>query len=300
MGFNSEIILETAIVIICFFELGNVGQQKGVFFVEFVKAEIKDTELIYEMVCDTIRTVYPKFYPVQVVDFFCRHHSKENIIRDIKEGCSKILYDKGRAVGTGTVINNHITRVFVRPGLQRQGYGSYIMQCLEDEISVSYDCAYLDASLPACIFYEKLGYKSVRHESYVLEKGAVLVYDIMEKQLAKATAEPCYDGRIFVPLTNSENGEVDERTKFEYHQRGNIIWAEYSGGDIIKGHLLGRVEADGELSFYYHHLNKSHEARTGKCKSKPKLLENGKLELHEQWQWLDGDASEGSSVIVEI
>lgn len=43
---------------------------------EMVRAEIKDAELIYELVCNTVRTVYPKYYPVEAVDFFCRHHSK--------------------------------------------------------------------------------------------------------------------------------------------------------------------------------------------------------------------------------
>jgi hypothetical protein len=28
-------------------------------------------------------------------------------------------------------------------------------------------------------------------------------------------------------------------------------------------------------------------------------LDNGKLELHEEWQWLNGDKSTGSSVVVE-
>ena len=26
-----------------------------------------------------IETIYPKYYPKEVVDFFCRHHSKEHI-----------------------------------------------------------------------------------------------------------------------------------------------------------------------------------------------------------------------------
>lgn len=29
---------------------------------------------------------------------------------------------------------------------------------------------------------------------------------------------PNYDGRVFVSLENTENGEVDERTRFAYHQ----------------------------------------------------------------------------------
>ena len=31
---------------------------------------------------------------------------------------------------------------------------------------------------------------------------------------------PNYDGRVFVSLENTENGEVDERTRFAYHQHG--------------------------------------------------------------------------------
>ena len=31
----------------------------------------------------------------------------------------------------------------------------------------------------------------------------------------------------------------------------------------------------------------------------PKILDDGKLELAEKWQWLNGDKSEGESVVVE-
>ena len=38
---------------------------------------------------------------------------------------------------------------------------------------------------------------------------------------------------------------------------------------------------------------------TGICQSTPELLPNGKLRLHEAWQWTAGDRSKGSSVIEE-
>jgi len=49
-----------------------------------------------------------------------------------------------------------------------------------------------------------------------------------------------YDNRIFRGKTNSDNGEVSESTRFHYHQSGDQIWAEYSGGDVVKGHLQGK------------------------------------------------------------
>jgi hypothetical protein len=39
---------------------------------------------------------------------------------------------------------------------------------------------------------------------------------------------------------------------------------------------------------------------TGKCFSKPEILTNGKIRLHETWQWTSGDLSTGTSIIEEI
>jgi hypothetical protein len=39
---------------------------------------------------------------------------------------------------------------------------------------------------------------------------------------------------------------------------------------------------------------------TGICKSKPQILENGKIRLHELWEWTSDDKSMGKSIIEEI
>ncbi|MBQ7433680.1 MAG: n-acetylglutamate synthase [Lachnospiraceae bacterium] len=106
--------------------------------------------------------------------------------------------------------------------------------------------------------------------------------------------------RTFIPKMNSENGEVDAQTVFVYHQTGNLLWGEYAGGDIVKGSLLGKVLPDGALDFVYHHMNQDMQVRTGKCHSVPTVLDNGKLELKEQWQWTNGDGSEGESLLKEV
>ena len=51
---------------------------------EYKKATLQESESIYKLVQDTIKIVYPKYYPKEVVDFFCEHHSLENILRDIE------------------------------------------------------------------------------------------------------------------------------------------------------------------------------------------------------------------------
>lgn len=108
-----------------------------------------------------------------------------------------------------------------------------------------------------------------------------------------------YEGKRFRSKANTENGEVGGQTIFIYHQDENMVWAEYAGGEILRGTLIGTVDGDGHLSFYYQHINGSRLVRIGTCKSIPHHVD-GRLELHEDWQWLDGDGSKGSSVIVEI
>ena len=150
---------------------------------EYIKATSKEADQIYELVQDTIRAIYPKYYPREVVDFFCEHHSLENVIGDIECGLVGILLCDDKIVGTGCYKDNHIIRVYVAPEFQGQGYGSYIMQCLESQIGKEYDTVYLDVSLPAAHLYEKRGYLTIRHEKYPVENGVILVYEVMEKCL---------------------------------------------------------------------------------------------------------------------
>lgn len=108
------------------------------------------------------------------------------------------------------------------------------------------------------------------------------------------------DGKIFQSIENTDNGEVSSETLFHYHQDDNIISADYSGGTIVTGHLLGKMSEDGTLEFTYHHINFEGSLMLGKCTSIPTLLPDGRLKYSEKWQWLSGDKSVGKSQIIEI
>ena len=109
-----------------------------------------------------------------------------------------------------------------------------------------------------------------------------------------------YNNKTFRPASNTSNGEVDNTTRFHYHQDGPIVWAEYSGGSIKKGSLIATVSTDGSLDMRYHHVNTDGQLMTGKCKSVPETLEDGRLRLKETWQWTSGDNSSGESVLEEV
>ena len=109
-----------------------------------------------------------------------------------------------------------------------------------------------------------------------------------------------YNGRKFVSVENTANGEVSSNTLFEYKQDGNILTASYSGGDIVKGTLIGIVQDNGNLEFRYNHVNIRNEIRGGQCYSIPETLPDGRIRLHENWKWTDSDQSGGESIIEEV
>jgi hypothetical protein len=109
-----------------------------------------------------------------------------------------------------------------------------------------------------------------------------------------------YNDKKFRPISNTENGETSSETLFHYKQVGNILTSEYSGGKIKNGHLIGLVDASGKIEMRYHQVNNQDELMTGICISTPEILENGKIRLHENWEWTSGDYSQGNSIIEEV
>ncbi|WP_179134089.1 n-acetylglutamate synthase [Halobacillus massiliensis] len=109
-----------------------------------------------------------------------------------------------------------------------------------------------------------------------------------------------YHNRKFISVQNTQNGEVSSKTYFHYFQEGQILYADYEGGEIVKGKLIGIVKEDNTLEFRYNHINTSNEIRGGKCISTPVIKNDGSIELHERWQWLDEEQTEGESIIKEV
>ena len=157
---------------------------KGGVLMKYEIAKKENIEHIYQLVQNTINAIYPLYYPQEVVEFFQGLHSKENIETDIENGFVRVLLSGDCLVGTGSCKENHISRLFVTSDFQKKGYGSYIMQCLEKEISFNSTIIYLDASLAAACFYEHRGYKTLKHEELFINGNARLAYEVMEKRIA--------------------------------------------------------------------------------------------------------------------
>ena len=108
-----------------------------------------------------------------------------------------------------------------------------------------------------------------------------------------------YNDRIFRSVSNSANGEVSQETIFHYKQVGFLVTASYRGGRIVDGSLTATTDEAGNLTMRYQHVNLDGRFLTGTCYSQPEIMANGKIRLHEKWQWTCGDYSKGESVAEE-
>ena len=149
---------------------------------KYITATADMVDVVRNILHTTIKSVYPQYYPKEVVDFFCKHHSSEHIKEGIATGRMGVLTDGEIFVGTGCYYENEITGVYVLPEYQEKGYGTMIMDHLEKEILKYHDTVLLDASLAAVFLYEHRGYKTIGHGKYDLENGVKLVYEKMEKK----------------------------------------------------------------------------------------------------------------------
>lgn len=161
-----------------------IGSLYKVDTMEYRLAKPEDAKYIYNIVQETVKEIYPKYYLAEIVDMFCEFHSEESISKDIEKGNVYVLLKNDEIIATGGVNENHITRVYVLPKYQGNGFGTYIMNQLEDIIGKKYEKAEIDASLPACKMYYNRGYRTTDHGIWKCANDVIQVYEIMEKGLS--------------------------------------------------------------------------------------------------------------------
>ena len=153
--------------------------QETEFDMQLKRAECP--ERVAEIVEKTIRAVYPHYYPSGAVQFFLNLHNKQKIREALTREAIYFAVVQGKLVGTGSVRGNEICRLFILPEYQAKGYGSRLMDLLEDIVFRQYQTVHIDASFPAERMYLKRGYQIKTYEIIKTEDGDYLCYHTMEK-----------------------------------------------------------------------------------------------------------------------
>ncbi|MGA5453357.1 hypothetical protein ACPCVO_42770 [Streptomyces umbrinus] len=106
------------------------------------------------------------------------------------------------------------------------------------------------------------------------------------------------DGLSLAPVADQAPGQVGTRTRFAYHEKDGEIWAEYAGGDVVRGHLVG-TRAGDRLDFRYVQLKVDGSTSSGHCVSLVVELPDGRVRLEETWEW-ESQEGRGTSVVEEV
>ncbi|CAM5565998.1 hypothetical protein [Streptomyces pilosus] len=106
------------------------------------------------------------------------------------------------------------------------------------------------------------------------------------------------DGLVLAPVADQAPGQVGTLTRFHYHERDGEVWAEYAGGDVVRGHLVG-TRAGDRLDFRYVQLKRDGTTSSGHCVSTVVELPDGRLRLEEDWEW-ESQSGSGTSVVEQL
>ena len=100
--------------------------------------------------------------------------------------------------------------------------------------------------------------------------------------------------------TENKSGLSSDQTIFHYFQNGTIITGTYKGGSILEGFIIGKQIQGSKIELLYQCLTTEGELKAGESRGKISEMQNGKLKLEFDWNWLNGDLSGGKSEYREI
>lgn len=108
-----------------------------------------------------------------------------------------------------------------------------------------------------------------------------------------------FNNKRFALIQNSDNGQVNTETIFNYKQDDNLVTADYFGGTIKYGKIIAALKGD-ELNMLYQCLTTDNQLKAGKALAQIMHTENGKIKLSLDWEWLTNGNDKGKSEYIEI
>jgi hypothetical protein len=99
-------------------------------------------------------------------------------------------------------------------------------------------------------------------------------------------------------IQTAPNGVINKDTIFVFSQDGCQVWAEYSGGRVIRGYLVGILKGS-QLQFRYCQMEEGDVLNGGVSNCKVLISKDGFIQIVEEFQWESKEGT-GVNIIQEI
>ena len=137
---------------------------------------------------ETISTCYTTFPHAYRQHWMEDHHSVDQTLQEATEGLTLVIECRKHIMGTGNIVNDRIQSIMIRPDMQRQGYGTELLQRLEQHArNTGISVVQVSALPPARPFFERSGYKTISEHPFTAPNLRQFTYFIMEKQLEETS-----------------------------------------------------------------------------------------------------------------
>ena len=148
----------------------------------------EDIDAVFNVIHRSVDANYTEVYPEDALRMYRHYHSQANILTDAREGFCVVAEEGGEIVGTGTLTDVNVRRVYIAPGHQGQGIGKKIYRALEDRaLELKLTRLELGASLIAQAFWESQGFIFEKREDIPTPNGEYLGFFMMSKHLPEQT-----------------------------------------------------------------------------------------------------------------
>ncbi len=119
----------------------------------------EDLDTAVSLIHHVVDISYREVYPANALKLYKEFHSRENILNDAENGYCIIAENSCRIVGSGTLLDDGIRRVYIDPSYQKSGIGKKIYQELENKaLQTGLLRLGLGASVIARGFWESVGF----------------------------------------------------------------------------------------------------------------------------------------------
>lgn len=141
-----------------------------------------DLDSVVRLVHRVVDVCYTPVYPAGALALYKRYHSRENILSDAWTGYCVVAEKGSEIVGTGTLIEADVRRVYVNPDCQNTGIGGMVYDALEKRaVEARISRLDLSASIIARRFWESQGFVFESEQTITAPNNEILLFYLMSK-----------------------------------------------------------------------------------------------------------------------